>query len=54
MTFNWDHAIKHEDLSKINEILGDGRYVQAAERVKAMLTQCKGLLEENSNKIFAK
>ncbi len=57
MSANWTDAIKyaaHNDQSHMKALLGNGQYVQAAEGVRAMLAQCKELLEDNSKKVFPK
>jgi hypothetical protein len=52
MSLNWSVAIQREDLTYMHALTTEYQYVQAAERVKVMLVQCKGLLEENVKKKF--
>jgi len=57
MSANWATAIQYamqNDLSHVQALVGSGQYVQAAEGVRAMLTQCKELLEGNAKKTFPK
>ena len=57
MSANWTAAIQHttsNDQSHMEALIGNGQYVQAAERVRAMLTQCRQLLERNASKAFPK
>jgi len=55
MSANWETAIQcaiQNDWSHVQALVGN--YVQAATDVRAMLTQCKELLEENEKKLFPK
>ena len=51
MATNWETAIKSNSPQNIQSL---GGYVQAAERVRDMLVQCRNLLEENATKVFTK
>jgi hypothetical protein len=50
MAQNWSNAIQ---ISNTKALLSQG-YIQSAENVKAMVIQCKDLLEKNARKKFPK
>ena len=55
MSANWNDAIRIAaagggDLTFLNPLLVQGQYLQAAEGVRKMLTQCKELLEKNARR----
>jgi hypothetical protein len=57
MSGNWANAVLsllQNDQSQLTALVGNGNYVQAAENVKAMLIQCKELLEKNEKRLFSK
>jgi hypothetical protein len=54
MAKNWLEAVKSKNIDQINLLLNGGNYIQAAEQVKLMVTQCRNLLKINSTKIFPK
>ena len=51
MAENWKTASEH---GSVESLLNQGQYVQSAEGVKAMLEQCRTLLEENAERWFPK
>lgn len=57
MSANWAVAIQRStpsDDAQLRVLIDHRQYVQAAEGVRAMLTQCRQLLEDNASKIFPK
>lgn len=57
MSANWEVAIQYViqgNRSQMEALLNEGQYLDAAEGVKKMLTQCKKLLEANAEKILSK
>ena len=57
MSVNWAYALQssmQNNQSQLIALADNGNYVQDAENVKAMLTQCKELLEKNAKKLFSK
>lgn len=57
MSINWALAVTPISLAtddQLNEMIVEEHYLEAAEKVKAMLIQCKELLENNSKRIFPK
>lgn len=54
MSANWSTAIQQAKKNNLSPLQALGNYVDAAKNVKAMLTQCKELLEENVKKAFPK
>jgi hypothetical protein len=53
MSTNWGSAITTGS-PQLSGLVGIGHYVEAAEKVKAMLMQCEDLLEENAKRTWPK
>jgi hypothetical protein len=54
MATSWNSAIQSNNQVAIQQLLNQGKYIEAAEGVKAMLLQCKELLENNEKRWFPK
>ena len=55
MAASWMSAIQSNNPQlAIHQLLTQGKFIEAAEGVVAMLNQCKALLEENEKRFFPK
>ena len=54
MATSWNIAIQSNNQVAIQQLLNQAKYIEAAEGVRAMLLQCKELLENNEKRWFPK